>query len=290
MSLNSINPMQGLMGGSLIGLSAATLLLFNGDILGASGLMSSFVIAPMRNLSDPSQQWKLAFLASFCFTTRLYLRMIDSDALIEEMPGGLPIVSSLGFVIGGFCVGFGTKRGNGCTSGHGICGLARLSTRSLAAVLSFMTSGIVTSTIIAAASPFRQDIISTDENLPTDATLNIGTVIAALAIGVTMQAFLRKTPQNINTTEKEELDNSRRKIIPAAISATFFSVGLMVSKMTLSSKVLGFLNVNGFKDGTWDPTLAFVMGGGLIVSFLSYQWVKGLNCFSVSATLCARVL
>jgi hypothetical protein len=137
MSLNSINPMLGLMGGSLIGLSAATLLLFNGDILGASGLMSSFVIAPMRTLSDPSQQWKLAFLASFCFTTRLYLRMVDSDALKDEMLGGLPIVSSwvvlcwelrrlslqfpkltlnlnqslfrLGFVIGGFCVGFGTK-------------------------------------------------------------------------------------------------------------------------------------------------------------------------------------
>ena len=154
-----------------------------------------------------------------------------------------------------------------------------------------MTSGIVTSTILcAAASPFRQDITSTAENLPTDATLNIGTVIAALAIGVTMQAFLRKTPQNINTTEKEELDNSRRKIIPAAISATFFSVGLMVSKMTLSSKVLGFLNVNGFKDGTWDPTLAFVMGGGLFVSFFSYQWVKGFNCFSVSANLCASVV
>ena len=183
-----------------------------------------------------------------------------------------------------------SKLGNGCTSGHGICGLARLSTRSLAAVLSFMTAGIVTSTICAAACPFRQDIRSSDENLPRDATLTIGTVIGALAFGATMQSFLRKTPQNTNTIAKEELDNSRRKIIPAAISAKFFAVGLMVSQMTLSSKVLGFLNMSGFKNGTWDPTLAFVMGGGLIVSFLSYQWVKGLNCFSVSANLCARVL
>jgi hypothetical protein len=96
MSLNSFTPLPGLLGGSLIGLSAATLLLFNGDILGASGLMSSFVLTPVRTLTDPSQLWKLAFLASFCLTTRLYLTMVDADALHDEKLGyssGLPIVS-----------------------------------------------------------------------------------------------------------------------------------------------------------------------------------------------------
>ncbi len=96
MSLKSFTPVSGLFGGSLIGLSAATLLLFNGDILGASGLMSSFVTTPVRTLTDPSQLWKLAFLASFCVTTRLYLTMIDPDALKDERLGNssiLPIVS-----------------------------------------------------------------------------------------------------------------------------------------------------------------------------------------------------
>jgi len=96
MSLNYFTPITGLLGGSLIGLSAATLLLFNGDILGASGLMSSFVIAPKKTLTDPSQQWKLAFLAAFALTARVYVTVIDPDALTDERLGytsGLPIVS-----------------------------------------------------------------------------------------------------------------------------------------------------------------------------------------------------
>lgn len=97
MSLNYFTPITGLLGGSLIGLSAATLLLFNGDILGASGLMSSFVVvAPKKTLTDPSQQWKLAFLAAFALTARVYVTVIDPDALTDERLGytsGLPIVS-----------------------------------------------------------------------------------------------------------------------------------------------------------------------------------------------------
>lgn len=87
MSLNSFTPVSGLIGGSLIGLSAATLLLFNGDILGASGLMSSLVVTPVKTWTDPSQQWKLAFLVSICLTTRLYLTMIDADALKDDRLG-----------------------------------------------------------------------------------------------------------------------------------------------------------------------------------------------------------
>ena len=112
MSLKYFTPVSGLIGGSLIGLSAATLLLFNGDILGASGLMSSFVVAPKKTLTDPAQQWKLAFLAAFALTSRVYVTLIDKDALKDERLGyasGLPIVSELGFVLGGFCVGFGTR-------------------------------------------------------------------------------------------------------------------------------------------------------------------------------------
>ena len=93
MSIYFFTPVTGLIGGSLIGLSAATLLLFNGDILGASGLMSSFVVAPKKTLTDPSQHWKLAFLAAFCLTSRL---LIDPAALKDERQGyssGLPIVS-----------------------------------------------------------------------------------------------------------------------------------------------------------------------------------------------------
>jgi hypothetical protein len=93
MSVNYFTPVSGLIGGSLIGLSAGTLLIFNGDILGASGLMSSFVVAPQKTLTDPSQNWKLAFIAAFSVAARV---LIDRDALKDERQGssfGLPIVS-----------------------------------------------------------------------------------------------------------------------------------------------------------------------------------------------------
>lgn len=294
MSLNYFTPVPGLIGGSLIGLSAATLLLFNGDILGAAGLMSSFVVAPIKTLTDPSQQWKLAFLAAFCLTSRIYVTMIDPDALKDERLGyspNLPIVSPLGFILGGFCVGFGTRMGNGCTTGHGICGMARASTRSLVAVLAFMTTGIMSASGCAATCPFypylrdTYESIASGGHLPTETTITIGSVIASLAAGAVLPFFLRKTPQNATKTEQDENDNNKRKIIPAIVSAIFFSLGLVISKMTISSKIYGFLNMKGLKDGTWDPTLACVMGGGLLVSFFSYQFVKGFNSFKNTKAL-----
>lgn len=286
MSLSYFTPVSGLIGGSLIGLSAATLLLFNGDILGASGLMSSFVVAPKKTLTDSAQQWKLAFLAAFCLTTRVYVTLIDKDALTDERLGynsGIPIVSPLGFTLGGFCVGFGTRLGNGCTTGHGICGMARLSFRSLAAVLAFMTTGILSATGCSSTCPFhpylRDSYDAVGKHLPTNTTITIGTVIASLAAGAALPGVLRIAPHDATDTEKDEHDNNKRKIVPAIVSATFFSLGLVISKMTISSKIYGFLNVKGLKDGSWDPTLVCVMGGGLVVSFLSYQLVKGFNVF-----------
>eukprot|EP00578_Thalassiosira_sp_NH16_P017667 CAMPEP_0181120114 /NCGR_PEP_ID=MMETSP1071-20121207/23972_1 /TAXON_ID=35127 /ORGANISM="Thalassiosira sp., Strain NH16" /LENGTH=386 /DNA_ID=CAMNT_0023204725 /DNA_START=17 /DNA_END=1177 /DNA_ORIENTATION=+ len=286
MSLAYFTPVPGLIGGSLIGLSAATLLLFNGDVLGASGLMSSFAVAPVRTMTEQSQQWKLAFFAAFCLTTRVYVTMIDKDALKDERLGyssGLPIVSPLGFILGGFCVGFGTRLGNGCTTGHGICGMARMSTRSIVAVLCFMATGMISATGCSATCPFypylRDSFDSVARHLPTETTITIGTVIASLAAGAALPGLLRKAPQNATKVEQEEHDNDKRKIVPAIFSASFFSLGLVISKMTISSKIYGFLNVKGLGDGTWDPTLACVMGGGLVVSFISYQWVKSFAMF-----------
>ncbi|KAL3807039.1 hypothetical protein ACHAXA_010426 [Cyclostephanos tholiformis] len=283
MSVNYFTPVSGLLGGSLIGLSAATLLIFNGDILGASGLMSSFVVAPKKTLTDPSQHWKLAFVAAFSLTTRM---LIGRDELSDESQGyyfGLPMVSPLGFIAGGFLVGFGTKLGNGCTTGHGICGLARRSTRSLAAVLSFMAAGVLSATACSPTCPFypyfRESLETIAGHKPTVSNKAIGTAIAALASALTLPGLLRRTPKNLDAKESDEIIqvNNKRKVIPAIVSGAIFSLGLKISGMTVSSKINGFLNVKGIKNGSWDPTLACVMGGGLIVSFVSYQWVKGFN-------------
>jgi hypothetical protein len=198
----------------------------------------------------------------------------------------MPIASPLAFIVGGFLVGFGTKLGNGCTTGHGICGLARLSKRSLVAVLSFMATGVISASACSVTCPFypyfRASYESVVNSLPTNTTITIGTVIASLAAGSAISGFLRKSPSpNATKTEQDEYTNNRRKIIPSIFSAAFFAIGLVTSGMTISSKIYGFLNVKGISAGTWDPTLACVMGGGLVVSFLSYQLVKGFNVFKV---------
>ena len=90
-------------------ISAATLLLFNGDVLGASGIMSSFVVAPKATLLNPKNQWKLFFIVTFFLASRIYI-LIKPSALDDMRTGvdaAIPIVSPLGFLIGGFLVGFG---------------------------------------------------------------------------------------------------------------------------------------------------------------------------------------
>ena len=108
------DPITGLSGGALIGLAAAVLLLFNGDILGASGILSSILNNPVKALQDPSQYWKISLLASFLFTSTHLLGSSYVEA--PQSTNAVP-PSIYGLIVGGFLVGLGTKLGNGCTSG-----------------------------------------------------------------------------------------------------------------------------------------------------------------------------
>lgn len=123
-----------LIGGLLIGLSAALLLLVTGRIAGVSGLLAA---ATRIADSGPPMGHAAAFVLG-----------LPAGALLIGLSFGMPevrITSSLPLLIGaGLLVGFGTRLGNGCTSGHGVCGMARLSIRSIAATITFMASGFAT--------------------------------------------------------------------------------------------------------------------------------------------------
>ncbi|WP_132256225.1 YeeE/YedE family protein [Methylobacterium segetis] len=122
-----------LAGGVLIGLSAVMLLLLNGRIAGVSGLVAGLGRRPDR-------RW----LADLAFVAGLILGPPAFAALSGHWPE-MRIVASLPVLaLAGLLVGFGTRLGSGCTSGHGVCGLARLSPRSIVAVLTFLASGVVT--------------------------------------------------------------------------------------------------------------------------------------------------
>lgn len=121
----------GIGGGLLIGLAAALLLALNGRIAGISGILGGALNAA------GDRAWRVAFLFGLPLGALLY--ELATGALAQQLQGGWLTMAS-----GGLLVGFGTRLGSGCTSGHGICGLARLSPRSAAATAVFMASGFAT--------------------------------------------------------------------------------------------------------------------------------------------------
>jgi len=124
-----------LFGGMLIGLSAAMLLLLNGRIAGVSGIVG-------RLAQGAQLPTNAAFVIGLVVGPTIYL------ALFGHWPAVTITASMPMIVIAGLLVGFGTRMGSGCTSGHGVLGLARLSPRSMAAVASFLTAGVVTVTVM----------------------------------------------------------------------------------------------------------------------------------------------
>ena len=110
--MSVFTPLSGLAGGSLIGLSAATLLLGNGDTLAISCLLGSTVRNPKKLLNDPKEKWKLSFLASFLIIVQVYINFFERD--IDHFPtikngANLEVISPLGYWISGLLVGFGTR-------------------------------------------------------------------------------------------------------------------------------------------------------------------------------------
>ena len=126
-----------LAGGVLIGLAATLLLWLNGRVAGVSGIVNG-VIFPTKD----DVAWRAAFLLGIIAAGGLYMALVPGSPLPRSD------YSRAGLVIAGILVGFGTRMGNGCTSGHGVCGLGRLSLRSLVAVLTFMATAIVTTFVL----------------------------------------------------------------------------------------------------------------------------------------------
>lgn len=136
MQIDWINftPWQSLAGGALIGIAAALLINFNGRVMGASNIVGGL----FRSLSDAP--WRLSFLAG------LIAPAIVAAAI--NMPKPVFFAGTTTLIVAGLLVGFGTRMGGGCTSGHGVCGMSRLSPRSIAATLIFMLAGFVTVFIV----------------------------------------------------------------------------------------------------------------------------------------------
>lgn len=135
--MHNLTPLSGLFGGALIGLAAASLMLLTGRVAGVSGIFGGLLA-----LRPADQGWRIAFVAGL-IAAPLLATLLGRPLPAPAMASNLALVA-----LGGLLVGFGSRMGNGCTSGHGVCGFARLSARSIAATVIFMTTAVVTVAIV----------------------------------------------------------------------------------------------------------------------------------------------
>jgi uncharacterized membrane protein YedE/YeeE len=128
--MNNFTPLSALAGGLLIGLASVWLLAVNGRIAGISGIVHGLFAPPPGD-----RTWRVAFLAGLLVAGFLWLAFFPAGTSSER--------NLVAMAFAGLLVGFGARLGGGCTSGHGVCGLGRLSLRSLVAVMVFMAAGML---------------------------------------------------------------------------------------------------------------------------------------------------
>jgi len=134
---DAFTPLSALMGGILIGLASGAFALLKGRVAGISGIVGGLLGPPAAG----DRGWRLAFVAGLLLAPAAY-------GLFATLPP-VQVDASMGtLLIAGLLVGLGTRIGSGCTSGHGVCGLSRLSPRALAATVTFMVAGFVTVALV----------------------------------------------------------------------------------------------------------------------------------------------
>lgn len=196
------------------------------------------------------------------FRLMFLLGLLGGASLLAGAPGVVllaggvsPVVVELGlplwrYAVAGLLVGAGTKIGHGCTSGHGVCGLGRLSPRSFVNVLAFLTAGLLLASFtFSSAAELGVAPIVVPEN-GGDYAWQSALVVVLPPIAIALAVKFNQ-PRVSHLT-----------------LGVVFGFGLAISGMTEPTKVIGFLNV---RSGQWDPSLMCVLGGAVLVSFASYR-------------------
>ena len=131
MNIINFTPVSAFVGGSLIGFAAFLFFVFNGRIAGVSSIASDSIIKNENRFDN------ILFLSGLIIGPVIY--SLSGNDIESVLTNSFPLL-----IAGGLLVGFGTKIGNGCTSGHGVCGISRFSIRSIVATIAFITTGVIT--------------------------------------------------------------------------------------------------------------------------------------------------
>ncbi|MCJ8309611.1 MAG: YeeE/YedE family protein [Rhizobiaceae bacterium] len=136
--MTEFTPLASAFGGALIGLSAVLLLAINGRIAGISGISSAILPPWGGRLREGDIGWRIAFVVGL-MAAPILVQAVSGEPIQQTVSSNVALM-----VIAGLVTGFGSVYGGGCTSGHGVCGMSRLSMRSITATLTFMATGFLT--------------------------------------------------------------------------------------------------------------------------------------------------
>lgn len=256
-------PIQSIVGGAILGLSVFWNAYLNGRVTGVSGFLTKTLIGETRSLS---------FLLGLIFGGIILPDIFPSTFSSPN----LDLISTPRLVISAFLVGFGTTLGQGCTSGHGLCGLSRFSKRSILAVVIFMTTAMLSATISSTASIFKHhhnhssfSFSSIEYHIPSHSMrskmkLLFTFTLFTPAILAVICKLLCKNDEN-----HTRIHNAIHSLISSVLGFCF-AAGLAVSEMVNPAKTVGFLDLD---KTSWDPSLLFVFVGALPISIPMFQWL-----------------
>lgn len=231
-----------LAGGALMGAAASALMITTGKVAGFSGIFSDVI--SQRGWRSYAAAFTSGFVGASAYLGLYYPAWFGRSSDI-----GLSLTH---YAVSGLLVGIGARLGSGCTSGHGICGLARLSRRSLAAVGTFMATAMLTATAWTSKHHLSTGATRADRIDASTAQLTIG-LAGALALPALYTAY-----------ESGNIPNCVATVVCGAASA----VGLVLSGMTNSQKVMSFLVLDKH---SWDASLLFVMAGAAVTAAVGYH-------------------
>ena len=243
----------------MLALSTSFHLLFKGRVTGMSGIYFGVITAD--NKSSP---WKLCFILISILTSVITWQIVGFDPISSSEPNWFdhPTVlihnlSKPGYFIAGFLVGLGTKLGNGCTSGHGVCGLPRFSIRSWVYVPIFVVWAMMTATL-RHYYPFLDEPDMHFETIDYSVIINQSFFLTGWGCFFFCFYYYKRF------TRAFLID-----ILTTAMTAFVFALGLIISGMCRRSKILGFLILNS----NWDVSLLIVLCTAVGVNLVSFLYI-----------------
>ena len=251
--------MNSIIGGALMALASTLHLYLNGKITGISG-------AFFRTITFTDFSYNFSFIIGMLFTSSfikcffdpmLPPETLDSAIFMETPSKFVGDLSIIGFILAGFLVGFGAKMANGCTSGHGVCGLPRLSKRSFVAIGFFMVFGILMATI-RYYIPFLRPS-SYAFNVWENSFIYFGTLILSVA------GFLA----NLFNVYRSGIQDKVRDILVSFCVGCLFCFGLIESVMIPRHVVVEFLTLGK----VWNYQLAFVLGTAVGINLFTFNFI-----------------